>query len=321
MRRATACLALLLLVHVPRDARAGLDLTRNVGDVANVTGIAPSLVSNRSEFEGVVISGSGFVPGLLVHFEHPPGTLIISVGAEEIGPGGTTATMSITPAGAPLGVYDIVAMNPGGPEMRLTGAFTIAVPPHITSVTPSAAPDTGVVTIEATGSSFESAATMTLSRLGEASIPGTVVSIDPSGMVFGADFDLRGRAAGPWNVIVTNPTGLTDRRTNGFTIQTLLDAPPPSAGRELTLASVAPNPTSGPATVTFTLASETRVRLSVVDVLGRETAVLVNGVRPAGRHEARWDGRGRQGTAQTGMYFVRMEAGGRTFMKRFVMTR
>ena len=65
----------------------------------------------------------------------------------------------------------------------------------------------------------------------------------------------------------------------------------------------------------------TRVRLSVVDVLGRETAVLVDGVRPAGRHELRWDGRGRRGAAPTGMYFMRMEAAGRTFMKRFVMTR
>src|SRR4249920_44496 len=120
----------------------------------SLTGIAPTIVSHRSEFEQIIISGSGFAPGLIVNFEHPPGTLIISVGADEIGPGGTTATMTITPAGGPLGVYDVVAKNPGGPEMRLPGAFTIAVPPHITGVIPGAAPDTGVATIVVTGDHF-----------------------------------------------------------------------------------------------------------------------------------------------------------------------
>ena len=61
--------------------------------------------------------------------------------------------------------------------------------------------------------------------------------------------------------------------------------------------------------------------MTVVDVTGRELVVLASGSMLAGHHEARWDGRGRQGAAPTGMYFVRMEAGGRTFMKRFVMTR
>jgi FlgD Ig-like domain/IPT/TIG domain len=85
--------------------------------------------------------------------------------------------------------------------------------------------------------------------------------------------------------------------------------------------SVAPNPTSGPTTVAFTLASEAKVRVSVIDVMGRELAVLENGTLPAGRHEARWDGRARQGAAPTGIYFMRMEASGRTFMKRFVLAR
>ena len=90
---------------------------------------------------------------------------------------------------------------------------------------------------------------------------------------------------------------------------------------ELALSSVAPNPTSGPTTVLFTLASESKVRVSVLDVMGRELAVLTNGTMPAGRHEVRWDGRARQGAAPTGMYFMRMEAAGRTFTKRFVMAR
>jgi hypothetical protein len=90
---------------------------------------------------------------------------------------------------------------------------------------------------------------------------------------------------------------------------------------QLALSSVAPNPTEGPTTVAFTLASETKVRVSVMDVMGREVAVLASGTLPAGRHDARWDGRGRQGAAPTGMYFMQLDAAGRTFVKRFVLAR
>lgn len=45
-----------------------------------------------------------------------------------------------------------------------------------------------------------------------------------------------------------------------------------------------PNPTSGTATVPFSLERSGHVRLEIVDVLGRIAAVLVNGVRPAGAY-------------------------------------
>ncbi len=70
--------------------------------------------------------------------------------------------------------------------------------------------------------------------------------------------------------------------------------------------SVYPNPFAQSATVALTLGDETRVRVAVYDVLGREVAVLADGALAAGRHDLRLDGRG----LPAGVYLVRAEAGG-----------
>ncbi|MDX1419292.1 MAG: T9SS type A sorting domain-containing protein [Rubricoccaceae bacterium] len=82
----------------------------------------------------------------------------------------------------------------------------------------------------------------------------------------------------------------------------------PPAG--VTLHAPSPNPASHQATVAFELARSGRVEVAVYDVLGREVAVLVDGVQPAGRHEAVLDAPGLPG----GVYLVRLttEAGGVT---------
>jgi flagellar hook assembly protein FlgD len=60
------------------------------------------------------------------------------------------------------------------------------------------------------------------------------------------------------------------------------------------------------------------VRVAVYDVTGREVAVLADGRVSAGRHEATWDGRTVRGNAPTGLYFVRLAAGGRVLSRRLV---
>src|SRR5262249_19583907 len=54
---------------------------------------------------------------------------------------------------------------------------------------------------------------------------------------------------------------------------------------ELALLPVTPNPSDGPPRLTFTLSEPAVVRLSVIDVTGREVATLGGEVRAAGRHE------------------------------------
>ena len=61
---------------------------------------------------------------------------------------------------------------------------------------------------------------------------------------------------------------------------------------DLELAPVQPNPLRGAARIGFALPSSAHVRLSVLDMQGREVAVLAEGVYEAGRHQARWEGAG-----------------------------
>ena len=76
---------------------------------------------------------------------------------------------------------------------------------------------------------------------------------------------------------------------------------------EVVLEPVAPNPSSGSARVAFALPEAGSVRLTVVDVRGREVALLAEGLWAAGRHETRL------GAAAHG-YPITYEAGGRQFI-------
>ncbi len=62
-----------------------------------------------------------------------------------------------------------------------------------------------------------------------------------------------------------------------------------------------PNPSRGAATVPYEVPAG-RARVAVVDVLGREVAVLADGAHEAGAHEARLD----PGTLAPGLYLVRL---------------
>jgi hypothetical protein len=72
-----------------------------------------------------------------------------------------------------------------------------------------------------------------------------------------------------------------------------------------------PNPFVSDTEIAYALPSATRASLRVYDVRGRLVRVLVDGTAPAGVHRARWDGRDTRGrVAATGIYFVKLRAGG-----------
>jgi len=89
----------------------------------------------------------------------------------------------------------------------------------------------------------------------------------------------------------------------------------------LALEPVRPSPMRGAGQIGFVLPREARARLSILDLQGREVAVLADGVFPAGRHTATWDGRMERGAAPAGLYFVRLSAAGRVFSQRLVRLR
>jgi hypothetical protein len=76
------------------------------------------------------------------------------------------------------------------------------------------------------------------------------------------------------------------------------------------LRRVGPNPFRASLRMTYALPRGSRVHLSVIDVLGRQRAVLVDEERGPGSHSLTWNGRGRSGAdCPSGIYFVRFAVG------------
>ena len=124
--------------------------------------------------------------------------------------------------------------------------------------------------------------------------------------------DLAGLAAGTYEARVTDAQGCTEALT------ATIAGDGPSA---LALSQPAPNPTSGPMRLRFAIPAPATVRLSVLDLQGREVAVLAEGAQPAGWAWANWNGRAGGGPAAGGIYFIRLQAGGRQIVQRFALVR
>ncbi|HYE96468.1 MAG TPA: T9SS type A sorting domain-containing protein, partial [Rubricoccaceae bacterium] len=78
-----------------------------------------------------------------------------------------------------------------------------------------------------------------------------------------------------------------------------------------------PNPFNPRAVVPFELSEPGAVRLTVVDVLGREVAMLANGLLPAGRHTATLDG----ARLASGVYVVVLDAGGQRHTRKVLLVK
>ena len=83
-----------------------------------------------------------------------------------------------------------------------------------------------------------------------------------------------------------------------------------------------PNPFRQEVRVRYGIPEEMAVRLQVFDTLGREVALLYDGDQSTGYHLSVWDGRDRSGApVASGVYFVRLQAGGTTLTESVVRVR
>ncbi len=78
-----------------------------------------------------------------------------------------------------------------------------------------------------------------------------------------------------------------------------------------------PNPFNPSSTIQYSLPHACDVRLTIVDLEGREVARLVDGAMPSGTHRVVWNA----GSAASGVYFARLQAAGNTAARKLVLIR
>jgi hypothetical protein len=81
------------------------------------------------------------------------------------------------------------------------------------------------------------------------------------------------------------------------------------------------NPARGSVELSLAVPRECDVRAVVYDVLGREVAVLADGVFGPGMHTLAWDGSAAVGRAASGVYFVRVETPDGAFTRKVAVVR
>ena len=123
------------------------------------------------------------------------------------------------------------------------------------------------------------------------------------------------RTGAIWESFMTHPDVQRGLDRAGFRA-TPIDAEDTDVAA-LELSRPAPNPSSGTVRLALTLPAPADVRLSILDVLGREVAVLSEGRRSSGSHVAEWDAR----AAAPGVYLVRLVADGSVRTQPLVVAR
>ncbi|GIV59380.1 MAG: hypothetical protein KatS3mg043_0469 [Rhodothermaceae bacterium] len=124
-----------------------------------------------------------------------------------------------------------------------------------------------------------------------------------------------------WNVTLSNDVSLANTSIP-IRAEFLVDtATPVEEMAEVPAAVVLepnrPNPFNPVTTIAYRLDRPTEVRLAVYDVLGRRVATLVDGLRPAGRHEVVFDATGRA----SGLYVYRLETPAQVLTRTMVLLR
>lgn len=99
-----------------------------------------------------------------------------------------------------------------------------------------------------------------------------------------------------------------------------VSAVPGAATAGFALAAPAPNPFNPSTTISYTLAGDGPVELTVHDLQGRKVATLQSGAQAAGGHRVTWDGRADDGRVlASGIYLVHLRQGTQAQSQRVVM--
>ena len=124
------------------------------------------------------------------------------------------------------------------------------------------------------------------------------------------------RTGAIWSRFMQNADVQRGMTAAGFTLTTGV-APPPRTAQDRPVLSSSPNPFTAFTRVHFRLAAAGPARLAVYDLEGREVARLREAWTEAGEHTEIFRGDGRK----AGVYWFRLEAGGREVLSKGILVR
>jgi PGF-pre-PGF domain-containing protein len=184
-----------------------------------VTGITPATGQNTTSVSITNLAGTGFLSGATVNLTKTGEPNIVASGVTVVSPTRITCTVNLS--GTAAGPWNVVVTNPDTQTGTLTNGFTVTSTtpaPTVTSITPATGPNTTSVSItNLAGTGFISGAKVNLTKTGEPNIVASGVTVvSPTRIT--CLVDLTGAAAGPRNVVVTNPDTQTGTLTNGFNV-------------------------------------------------------------------------------------------------------
>jgi hypothetical protein len=129
----------------------------------------------------------------------------------------TQAVLTFPLLDVPLGSWDVVVTNPDGGTRTLAGALTVQHGPRFTAAAPLLGHDNeSARAVTLTGNYFQAGMSCTLDRTGQTTIPSVITGLTATAAT--ATFDLRNKAAGSWNLRVTNTDGSTAALASPFVI-------------------------------------------------------------------------------------------------------
>jgi hypothetical protein len=83
-----------------------------------------------------------------------------------------------------------------------------------------------------------------------------------------------------------------------------------------------PNPFNPTTTIRYALPEACHVKLTIMDILGRTVAVLIDKQQRAGRHDILWDGKDENGSmVASGVYVYTLTGGDSKEMKKLLLVR
>jgi len=132
----------------------------------------------------------------------------------------------------------------------------------------------------------------------------------------------------PSNELVSNLSPLTDwpGPDSMFVINTnvilSIDNKPDLIPQTLSLKQNYPNPFNPETTIDYTLVKDSKVSLTVYDVLGRKIKTLVSTRQRAGNRKAVWNGRNQKGAfVGSGIYFAVLQAGDKRLSRKMMLVK